>query len=851
MKMSASSIVDYDKLAEQAKKKESAGTASPQGTPLVPGTPDYDKLADTARQAFSAPALPSSPAESTPLSSRKRSRREHRDTALERAALGFTTSFGIPESAARDPREILTGLRLAIQHPGLEADSLREMWNGMNEAQQDLVDRAYRQQHSPGVSNKFNGFLLGVYSSIPVLGPAYVHMADRWESGDKAGATGEMLGLATQVLAGGSKGKAGVGADLKPAMGAGESAWAGRAATAGAEETARLKSAAANAPKTGAETVSRPAIPGTVTAQRMAGTGPQMAREVAGRTVKEYEVFKTAEAEYNTKLTRLREDLDDHVAQLQEKHASDIAAREKSISEAKAKYADELAAARQDWVQKSYEYNRATEAQARTAARREALGYAQRAYSDLIRENVKQVHDATASALDKGWNEMTAKVGPETPVATVPVYDAIEQSRAMLSGVPEDLKVFDQITKQITEERGKIDTPSGPQPVPKESVPFEDARHHYTALGKAAFGAEGNVRRALFNVYNAYDEAISATARQQGAGKLYTDLKRSWSDYMRDWHDMSSETIGHEVGPKGGREIVAGSPLARLYRAPDTATAATKVLGKSGDRLRSIYGRYTQYGANPELMTKLRTYADEYKTLSKGRASKPTPPGKFTPPEPPAEPKPVPSIEPKVERLRQATTKRAQRLAAPSPEDFRNPPTIDDMVDRLRRAKQEAYPGIHEKSLTPNRYEVIMLALGTGGGAALGHPFAYPLMYTVAKFGEMGLVSSKLGRAWLTKVTPADIKVMNEVLAKTPDLKPQVQAAVTNGLIDKIRKGEPIPAPVTFEELLTRAQMGSVLKESVRARQNRERQQGAGTGPRWWETGPVRGAGNVITPQQP
>jgi hypothetical protein len=76
----------------------------------------------------------------------------------------------------------------------------------------------------------------------------------------------------------------------------------------------------------------------------------------------------------------------------------------------------------------------------------------------------------------------------------------------------------------------------------------------------------------------------------------------------------------------------------------------------------------------------------------------------------------------------------------------------------------------------------------------------------------MALVSSEFGQRWLSQITPADVKAINDVLAKDPSKTAPVQQAVTNGLIERAKKGQPLPPLSTFQGLLTRAQLGSILR---------------------------------------
>src|SRR5579872_6906802 len=261
------------------------------------------------------------------------------------------------------------------------------------------------------------------------------------------------------------------------------------------------------------------------------------------------------------------------------------------------------------WVKETHEARESAREKAKVEGRKEALAKQQKGYANLIRENVKSAHTKARSALDTRWGQLREKVGTEHPVSPQGIYDAVEKSRAMLAGVPSDLKIFNDIFKEITEPNTSHETAEGTKPAVREYIPFDSARTQYSAVGEKAYAAEGNLRRALFNVYNAYDEALAKTATDAGAGKQYSALKSDWSKYMHDWHDMSSESTG-------------GSPLARVYRAVDNPVVTAHAMSKFGDRLIETLGRYDKYGAKPDLVSKLRSSVKESAALPKVKVLK-------------------------------------------------------------------------------------------------------------------------------------------------------------------------------------------------------------------------------------
>jgi hypothetical protein len=472
-----------------------------------------------------------------------------------------------------------------------------------------------------------------------------------------------------------------------------------------------------------AETTSRVVKEGpTVMAQRMAGTGPMLAKEVATESV-----------------------------------------------ETAGKNTAEIAKAKGEYIQKAGEHRAGTVEASRVETQHSGLKQMQESYADKALENVKSAHKSVRSSLDKRWNGLREAVGTDHPVKAPEIYNAIEKSRAMLSGVPADLKIFNDLVKEITEKGEKVETESGDlQSVPKESIPFDDARTQFSAVGEKAYAAEGNLRRAMFNVYEAYDKALSAAADEAGQGKAYTALKGDWKQYMKDWHDMSGQATG-------------GSSLARLYRALDKSVALRQILGLYGNDLRARLGRYREYGADPELASSARKYNAVEKTLPK-KVKVPAKPV-YSPPE---------------------------KL----PE-----PTLEEIIKKTQEAKLEQAGIAKEKALTPTGHDAV-LGLISGIGVVGLHSIAYAIPYTVARLGEMALVSSELGQRWLSKITPADIRAINEVLNKVPDKRSSVGKAITNGLVEKAKNGQPMPPLNTFAPVLNNEEMQQVMQAAMKAKTN-------------------------------
>lgn len=261
----------------------------------------------------------------------------------------------------------------------------------------------------------------------------------------------------------------------------------------------------------------------------------------------------------------------------------------------------------------------------------DAIASQQRNISERLQQNVQQTHEAVRSGLNQRWDALRDKVG-DTPVATRPVLDAIEKSRQMLAGTPADLKVFSDIVRNL-DQRGAegiseeafvraqagdnsaipslVSQRAGLEPTPAaEGIPFQDARTQYSALGDQWSNADGNLRRALRNVYDAYGKSIQGAAEEAGAGGEYSDLKRDWSQYVNDWQDRT--------------------PLNKVLNAPHPAYVTPIAKGIGSDLLSQQLARYQQAGADPGIVAEMQRVTRQ----AKAPTLKPVP----VPPAPAPEP---------------------------------------------------------------------------------------------------------------------------------------------------------------------------------------------------------------------
>lgn len=231
--------------------------------------------------------------------------------------------------------------------------------------------------------------------------------------------------------------------------------------------------------------------------------------------------------------------------------------------------------------------------------RAETLTRNQQQLAGIIQNDVKQTHQRVLGDLA----QRSAAIRESTvtqPIPTQPIMEAIGNARAMLSGVPEDLRIFNQIvnhlenTGEMTPEmqalqkqtfdamqggdaaaqqaaaaQYKAATGGGAAPT---SIPFADAHRQFTALGDAWANADGNVRRALASVKDAYANHLQAGADAAGIGPEFSQLQKEWSQYFKDWR---------------GR-----TPLSKILTAPQANYVVQQLKGVGRDLAIDQYGRY-------------------------------------------------------------------------------------------------------------------------------------------------------------------------------------------------------------------------------------------------------------------
>lgn len=335
--------------------------------------------------------------------------------------------------------------------------------------------------------------------------------------------------------------------------------------------------------------------------------------------------------------------MQEHTAKVQEaKAAYDKEFNDYKAADAsrKAAHAEKVNAARRDWVEKAHAAKKAKAEAAAAQSQTASIVKGQQAYSKIIKDNVDSTFNRVNSSLNSRWDALRDKVGANTPLNSVKIAEAIDQGRQMLQGAPADLKVFNDLMRQM-ETADTVDTPEGGTPALRP-LGWQEGRTHYSALGDKLYSGElpGNVARAIKLVRDSTDSELHRVAQSKGQGPAYTQLKSDWHNFMQDWKDMGSLATG-------------GSPLARVRAAKDSGFVSQAALGKAGERMAETLGKYSSFGGNAGAIARLRALSEKAKAIP--RVKVPAAPGKF---EAPAEPKPIAppdrKPEPKPPTLRSA-----------------------------------------------------------------------------------------------------------------------------------------------------------------------------------------------------
>lgn len=103
----------------------------------------------------------------------------------------FAAAIGVPLGTTFS--DIGQGFKDIALHP---IESTKALYGAMSQSEQDLINEAYVHQHSPGITNKVRGFVEGIESAIPLVGPSLAHAGDLAANRQYARSVGATLGTA-------------------------------------------------------------------------------------------------------------------------------------------------------------------------------------------------------------------------------------------------------------------------------------------------------------------------------------------------------------------------------------------------------------------------------------------------------------------------------------------------------------------------------------------------------------------------------------------------------------------------------------------------------------------------------
>lgn len=402
------------------------------------------------------------------------------------------------------------------------------------------------------------------------------------------------------------------------------------------------------------------------------------------------------------------------------------AALQDSLQKARAEHEANVGKIDAEFQQKVTAAQSAQAEQGRQLVRRAQLENEYKRTANDLGKNVKETEARVKAHLDERWENLREHIGDVEADAT-PIQNAVrEAEQNILQGSPESIKIFRNILRESPQLedasifRGRAslgDLPpavaarvaeelgiEGPFGIGGGTINFKNLRGYYTEIGDklAAGNLPGDVYRAMKYVQKAIDNEITKIAESKGVLPEYQDVKAAWHDYKTDFHDMSSVRQG-------------GSPLARAQRAVDPDYVAEPFTGKARERAIATYGKYREFGANPEQAARLSEIQNELGGLAKPPGKKiplpqkpPYPPAKIPKPstkalpEYPASPKIPKPINPK-ELKSQQLNKLIDKLSQPHYIETIAP----GLLTALRRITANILEkeGVQKFLTKPRRYE--------------------------------------------------------------------------------------------------------------------------------------------------
>lgn len=712
---------------------------------------------------------------------------------VERFAVNFNEGFGVPESVQYNPVEGIQGIGKAIQHPALEAESLKQMWDNMSTAQQDLIDRAYTKQHAPGIANKFQGFLLGVYSAVPVFGPAIVKALDQMQSGDVAGGAGAMTSVITQLGA-------------RPLTEAARPV--GDAVNAGLSKVGQLRKAATDAVQpfarkiTGVEPAAKEAV-------GKAAEGFAKATDKAG--IQQQKINRATDLRNRATAEQHQGAIRDTYAANEQAKAEHTLSTEEAQAEA-ARQNQEATAAHQTEAQRVAQENQAAE---------QTLGLRQQSESDLQGKTdayyakEDQVKATAKAQNDQNWNAWRAKVG-DSEVDVQPVRDTIERVSAQFPEVKQILK----------------DSAPSEEDLSATNLQYISDRRNF--MKQYGYGTDYDTLAPDRKMQ--VDDMMSRMGLQPEDAGVAIDSSKPLT--IKQVHDLKTQ-IGWKVFRNEYPPNVTGA-MKQVLKSLDQTEARASVTAGAVDELnaarqshqqfqeafgrsrpkRAVEGELRKKGANPEAYSQKEedarlaavskydpSLATDYQSiveLRKNTKGLPTEQqlrkGVKQPPEAPLpiEAKAIPGPE---VRERPA----APKLQAPRQVDLLASPTVD-----LKQVAAKAIETRAKNWGTFNARDVGILAssilaepiMKLLGGAPQGPMSLLPaaaIAYEGGKYGASRFLNKPGVIEWLSRTPQAELDVINKIPGAD---KVTIVNGMTDAALDSAKNGKPVRLSPQARQLL-------------------------------------------------
>jgi hypothetical protein len=598
---------------------------------------------------------------------------------------------------------------------------------------------------------------------------------------------------------------------------------------------------------------------GTVTSllQKMTGTGPKLAKEVASSELAAREKTAAATAklqdDLKIKVKRINEDYNAKIDTAKRTHADSIAAREKAIAEAEADYVQQIAKVTEEHKRELAKASHERRGQAMIEAHRQKLDSQEKGLAEAVQHNVKNTGDLVTKEFDRRWDDARNIAGNDTPMDSVATKSIIEEAREGLHGVPADVTLFNQIMNEIEGGKGKDQVDIGAaeesseEGRPVKAQTWGAMRDQFSALGTKMYSGDlpGNVYNALKLVRDgfrpgenaekagavqdprSFDAQLTKVMDAKGAKDLYKKLKSDYSQYMHDWHDTRNIPGGN--GPR--------SPLAKLYRSIDPSTTIRQSTGPFTDRLIQQFGKYDKSGAAPSIINTLRDNNFELNKLPKPKhVPEPETPAVHTPAVVAAGEKlgklktePVKGTDTasrlgqtrdiRIARAIEDTKRKIDRLAK-----SHTPEEVLALLKELKQAKiesnVEAQYGLRARDTI---YAVLATEEFMRAVAGQANLLKFAPLYIAYRLGEIAAYRNPKFQDALSRITDADMAQLNKIYDKaSPEEKAEAQKVFAGGLEARAKQGLPAPPLSRFSKFLTEDQLRKVMRAYVPYGQKRE-----------------------------